>query len=535
MKQKSAKESVSLSCFIVAMAIVFATIPCGMAWAQSSKDTLIIGYLEAASTLLPGASGSRPNVMANLLIYDALVIQDFEGNIHPLLAKKWDVSADGKTWTFHLRDDVTFHSGRKFTSKDVKAHFDHWKTLPTAAKIGSLEETLIIDDYTVQFKLKSANIVFLSMIAQTEWSYGSIPDSEMVKKYGKDYGILPESVSGTGPFKLNNWVRNDRVELVRNPDYAWGPSFYQNRGPAHLQKVIFRTIPEESSRSAALERREIDMDIGLSPKDAAHFRNMKGMTVIERPKNTINHCGFNHTNSLWKDQERLRRALIHAVDQQVILDVVHIGSGKPSVGFWAESVIGHTPKGEMQKLVPQYDPEMAKRILTEEGWTVGRDGIRVKDGKPLSFTVYVYNEIWANIMTVVQEMWRTVGVDAKVRLVEFAAWKQAITAKEHDMYCVDGTHNTADIAFWFICDSIPYPNFGNWCDPKTEEFYKITQTTVNPAEREKAFQGMEKDFITRSVLIPMPHTTWLAGVWDNVKGVKLHPVTGTYKFLDAKK
>ena len=96
-------------------------------------DTLVIGYNRISNNLHPGMTTALPNIWANMLLYDALVIHDFEGKVHPSLAKRWETSKDGLTWTFYLRDDVKFHSGRKFTARDVKAHFDNWKTFPSVS------------------------------------------------------------------------------------------------------------------------------------------------------------------------------------------------------------------------------------------------------------------------------------------------------------------------------------------------------------------------------------------------------------------
>lgn len=502
--------------------------------AATPDDTLVIGYNRISNNLYPGVSTALPNIWANMLIYDSLVIHDAQGKVHPALAKNWEVSKDGRVWTFHLRNDVKFHSGRKFTAKDVKAHFDNWKTFPTAKKIAALEKTEIVDDYTVRFTLSYPTLVFLTMISQTEWSYSAIPDSEVVNKYGKDYGVIPESVSGTGPFKLTKWVRGDRMEFDRNPEYKWGPAFYKNRGPARIQKVIIRSIEEDASRSAALERHEIDMDLTLSEKDAPRFSKIKGIHVITRAKNTAHHLGFDYKKPLWSD-EKLRQALLMSVDQDVIIKVAYNGYAQKAVGLWAESVEGHTPKAEMAKIVPPYNPAKARQLLDEAGWKPGADGIRYKDGKPLRFTCYIYTESQANLMTVVQQQWREIGADVEIRLMEYAAWEKAVKEAEHDMRYVDSTHSTADFAYWFTCEAIPYPNHMFWCDPVTDKYYQITQTTMNNAERVKAFQDMEKDFIRRAVLIPMPHTMWIVGAWDNVKDLELHPIHGYYKLLDARK
>ena len=103
-------------------------------------DTLVIGYNRISNNLTPGMTTALPNIWANMLLYDALVIHDFEGKVHPALAKRWETTKDGLTWTFHLRDDVKFHSGRKFTAKDVKAER---KFLPGIVFFGMLTKMIL--------------------------------------------------------------------------------------------------------------------------------------------------------------------------------------------------------------------------------------------------------------------------------------------------------------------------------------------------------------------------------------------------------
>jgi peptide/nickel transport system substrate-binding protein len=101
---------------------------------------------------------------------------------------------------------------------------------------------------------------------------------------------------------------------------------------------------------------------------------------------------------------------------------------------------------------------------------------------------------------------------------------------------VDGTTSSPDGAsYWYVCAAIPYPNHTYWCDPKTDEYYKITQTTLNEAERLKAFEEFDRRMIEKSAVIPMPRTMLVVGVWDSVKDLTLHPVHGIYKLMDAKK
>lgn len=499
---------------------------------KAPESVLTIGMARTPSNLYPGSSTGLPDIAMNFLIYDALVTTDDKGQIRPMLAERWEISPDGTEYTFYLRKDVTFHSGRKFTAHDVKAHFDNWMKLPTAGKIKALESTTVVDEYTVKCKLKYPTLVFLNMISQSEWAYGSIPDSEAVAKYGKDYGILPESISGTGPFKVQEWIRDDRIVLVKNPDYKWGPEPYTNKGPAKIDKLIIRTIPEAASRTAELKTGGIDMDIDVAPKDAPDIEKTPGLKLFTAPKITANHIGFNMEKPLFQDA-RIRKAIAHAINQEAIIEHVWYGYADPAYGLWHEKIEGHTPVDEMKKYYHEYDPEKAKQLLEEAGWKPGADGIRVKGGQRLHLTVYIYTEFMEQMMQLVQADLRQVGVELEIKRLEYAAWRQALETGEHDLRYVDGTHSTADFSYWFISSSIPYPNTLHLRDKVIDELYEVSQKTLNPEERVRAFQQIEQRLVGEAFVIPMPHARWLVGMRDYVKDTRFDPIHGIHKLLDT--
>src|SRR5215510_12987136 len=186
--------------------------------------TLTIGRNHDADTLYPGRSTGLSAIATNMLLYDGLVLHDFQMKIRPALAERWEVSPDGLTWTFYLKKGVKFHCGAPLTAQDVKDHFDRWidpkEAFPTRAKVASLAETKVVDDTTLVCRLKNPTLVFLNNVSQTEWSYAGIPHAKHVAQHGQDYGVVPASVCGTGPFKLKDWVKDDRMEQVRHGSSA---------------------------------------------------------------------------------------------------------------------------------------------------------------------------------------------------------------------------------------------------------------------------------------------------------------------------
>ncbi len=508
----------------------------GRAAAQPKKGgTLTVGRNHDADTLYPGKSTGLSAIATNFFLYDALVLHDFQMKIRPALAERWETSGDGLTWTFHLKKGVKFHCGEPLTARDVKDHFDRWidakEAFPTRAKVAALEETRVVDDHTVVFKLKNPTLVFLNNISQTEWGYPGIPHAKHVAKHGKDYGVVPDSVCGTGPFRLKQWTKDDRIELVRFDEYRWGSPAYDNTGPAHLDRLVLRTIPEDASRAAELETGGIDVDIDVAPQHVARLEG-KGVKITSIPRLSSNHLGFNVEKDVFKDV-RVRRAFAHAVNREQIVQFVMRGHADVSTGFLHPLVAGATPKEEMKAVMAAFNLDKARALLTEAGWTPGPGGVRQKDGKPLRVTCFVFTELHERIVTPIQATLREAGVDMQIKRLEAAGFTAATRAGDHDLRFLPMIYSSADFMYFFVSPAIPAPNTTRWRDDRTDTLFKVTQTTLKDAERVKAFQQMEQRLVDQAVVVPIQHVKWIFGSRPRVEGMKYHPIHGVYKLMDT--
>jgi peptide/nickel transport system substrate-binding protein len=496
---------------------------------------LTIGRNHDADTLYPGRSTGLSAIATNLLLYDGLVLHDFQMKIRPALAEKWDVSADGLTWTFSLRKNVKFHCGAPLTAQDVKEHFDRWidpkESVPTRAKMASLQETRVVDDHTVVFKLKNPTLVFLNNVSQTEWGYASIPHAKHVGQYGQDYGVVPASVCGTGPYRLKEWIKDDRMELTRNDDYAWGSPAYDNTGAPWVDRLVFRTLPEDASRAAELETGGIDLDIDVSPQHIGRLEG-RGVKITSIPRLSSNHIGFNVEKDVFKDA-RVRRAVAHAVNREQIVQFVMKGQADVAHGFLHPLVPGATPKEQMRPFMYESSPEKSKRLLTEAGWTPGPSGVRQKDGKPLSAACYVFTEQHERLVTPVQATLRDVGFDMQIKRLEAAAFGTATRAGEHDMRFLPMIYSSADFLYFFVSAAIPTPNTVRWRDDRTDSLFQVSQTTLKEPERVRAFQGIEQRLVGEAVVVPIQHVRWIFGSRPRARGLKYHPIHGVYKLMDV--
>jgi peptide/nickel transport system substrate-binding protein len=508
----------------------------GPATAQPKKGgVLTLGRNHDADTLYPGRSTGLSAIATNLLLYDGLVLHDFQMKIRPALAERWETSGDGLTWTFHLKRGVKFHCGEPLTARDVKDHFDRWidakEAFPTRVKVAALQETRAVDDHTVQFRLKEPTLVFLNNVSQTEWGYASIPHARHVAQHGKDYGVAASTVCGTGPFRLDRWTKDDRMELVRFEEYRWGSPAYDNAGPAHLERLVLRTIPEDASRAAELETGGIDLDIDVAPQHIARLEG-KGVRVTSIPRLSSNHLGFNVEKDVFKDV-RVRKAIAHAVNREQIVQFVMRGQADVAAGFIHPLAPGATPKDEMRGVLPAFDLERAKALLAEAGWAPGPGGIRQKDGKPLRVSCYVFTELHERIVTPIQATLRDAGVDMEIKRLEAAAFTAATRAGDHDLRFLPMIYSSADFLYFFVSAAVPSPNTTRWKDDRTDTLFKVTQTTLKEPERVRAFQQLEQRLVSEAVVAPIQHIRWIFGARPRVQGAKYHPIHGVYKLMDA--
>ena len=193
------------------------------------------------------------------MFQDTLVALDWDGKTAiPYLAKSWTISEDGRTYTFKLRDDVTFCSGKKFTAADVIYSFKRLKDpetkAPYAWRAGEIKELRAPDPYTVEYEL---NEPYSELLLQLTMYTNAIHNQESVETLGKDYGI--KGIDGTGPWCFESWQPRTEIVLKRHDAYKWGPSMYKNKGPVKFEKLSIKIVPEDASRVAAMMGGQFDL------------------------------------------------------------------------------------------------------------------------------------------------------------------------------------------------------------------------------------------------------------------------------------
>src|ERR1700752_3481556 len=219
--------------------------------------------------------------IANMIL-DTLVALDWEARtVNPYLAKSWTISEDGKLYTFKLRDDVTFCSGKKFTAADVvysvKRMVDKETKSPFYWRMGKVKDVRAPDPLTVEYELEEP---FSELLPNLAMFQASILNEDNVKELGRDFGV--KGIDGTGPYCFTSWEPRNQTVVTRRPEYKWGPPFYADKGPAKFEKIITKIVPEEASRLAARASGQMDVTqvLGMPDQYLPQVAKMPTLSIL---------------------------------------------------------------------------------------------------------------------------------------------------------------------------------------------------------------------------------------------------------------
>ncbi|TQR07534.1 ABC transporter substrate-binding protein [Psychrobacillus soli] len=443
------------------------------------------------------------------------------------LATKWEPSEDGLTYTFTLREGVKFHDGTDFNAEAVVKNFERWangsedKFPYYASMFGGFvgDESHVIEsvtadgDYTVVFKLKRAQAPFLKNIAMSPFGIASPTAFEAS---GDKFGDNPV---GTGPFKFVEWKRNDSVTVEKFADY-W------NVGYPKLDKIIFRAIPDNSTRLNSLLTNEIDLADGINPSDAATVEGDSNLQLFERPSMNVGYLGLTTTRPPF-DNVKVRQAINYAIDKQSIVDAFFEGRAEiaknpmpPSISGYNEDIPGY-----------EYDPEKAKQLLAEAGLA---DGFEMELwAMPVPRP---YMPDGAKVAEVIQKNLEDIGVKATIVSFEWATYLEKARNGEADAFMLGWTGDNGD-ADNFIYVLLDGDNIGsnNYTYYDNQDLHKIliaAQTEVDEDKRNELYKQAQEIIFEDAPWVPLAHSTpLLAGKADIVDFLP-HP-TGSDKLTNV--
>jgi peptide/nickel transport system substrate-binding protein len=425
------------------------------------------------------------------MIYDTLVSIDYEYNYHPgALTERWEVSDDGTVVTFYLKKGVTFHDGSAFNAGVVKWWLEEMvkEDACCAYMYNAITNIEVIDDYTIVLHTDKP---FPVLFYYLSGGWGLIMSQQTYQSLGPDeYASHP---SGTGPFILEEWVPNDHLTLVKNPNYNWAPEWTGHQGPANVDKIIYRIIPEDATRLVELEAGDVQLVLEAPWRELPRYVADPDYQVYQSPDATIWFIGMNLNAPIVADL-RTRHAIGYAIDRDLIQQTLYMGLGRPTGTYLA----GELPADQgVSQYAPSYDPAEAARLLGEAGWVMGDDGILVAQnvegvapGTKFEVDYWTYqDDEGRRLAEATQKMLADVGIKANITPLDKSTYDTQLEAGGFSIILRRYTWDGLDILPWFHHSMyLPYPNYTGVNDPVLDKMFDDAEYRPTSQERDDAYR-----------------------------------------------
>jgi peptide/nickel transport system substrate-binding protein len=469
----------------------------GMAQAQTR---LVVGNISEAVNLDPRLVNDVYSFQRIYTIYEPLIAFEKDLSYIPRLATDWSFSEDGSVITFQLREGVLWHHGTEFTSADVKYTID-WllnpdNAAPTASNWASIAEVTTPDPYTVVFHIDPVNVWIFNMLARTP----------IVPADRGDESGFATNPSGTGPWELVEWVRDDRMVLRRFEDH-----WETERG--NVDELVFRTIGEDAARLLAFEAGEIDLYQGqVVPVEVPRLEaETPWVTRIGGLGHT--YWGFNTRHPILADA-RVRQALNHLIPGEAIVQRLYSNVGTAGVSPVSPDSAYFSPTTPRYP----YDPERARALLAEAGYA---------DGFSVRLHVGSNQAVRVQVAEVLQYEAAQVGVDVQIHAEEFATMLPRIQTEPYDFdtYILGWAGNVdPDYALFPMFHSTGSSNYIGYSNPRFDELIELGRRLApGSPESIAAYREAQDLLMTEVPYAFIINSTEIGLVQEWIEGWGVHP------------
>ncbi|WP_163541927.1 ABC transporter substrate-binding protein [Occultella kanbiaonis] len=387
---------------------------------QSAGEILNVAIGGEPDQLDPNKTSSYFSFQVLENVYDTLVETDANLEMQPALAETWETSDDQLTWTFQLREGVTFHDGSEFTSEDVLYSYNRIidEELSNAWKFAAISDIQAPDEYTVEITLAQPTPNLLSNL-------GGFKGMAIVSQENVESGEITTAPIGTGPFSLTEYVSGDHISLTANPDY-WG-------GAPSIGGVEFQFISEPSTALAALRSGEIAWTDVVPPQQVAELEGDDAVELGVAPSSDYWYLALNEANEPWNDP-RARQAIAYAIDRDAIIQAVSYGTATANQLAIPEQSIWYTAYDTYST-----DLDRAQDLLDEVGFTGGTLDLLVTTDYPE--TVTAAQIIAANL--------EPLGLEVSIRQPDFSTWLDEQNTGNFDMLMMGWLGNIDPDDFYY--------------------------------------------------------------------------------------
>ncbi|WP_374705360.1 peptide-binding protein [Paenibacillus radicis (ex Gao et al. 2016)] len=442
----------------------------------------------------------------NYLLYAALYNLDRSGNI---VAEPWslaaelpEISEDGKTYTIKLKNNAKWSDGQPITADDViytiNTTINPDVGSPGIATLDKVDKAEKIDDYTLKITLKQVFAPFQYSLMLSPVPAHILKDINPKDLQKDPYGKDPAKTVTSGPWKWTEWKTAQYITVDADPNY-WGEV------KPNIQKIVYKIYADQNTEVQALLKGDVDTTLAIPITQLEAVKKNDKIKLITGRTSSYEYVSFNFDPNNHPDKfvpfasQKARQAIAHALNRQGMVDNVLKGSGalmnSPFMpGSWADSP---------EAVNYNYDAEQAKKLLAEDGWVAGKDGILVKDGKRFSFELQYNsgNSRREQVSQVIQQNLKDVGIEVKPRAMDFATWiDQNITPGKYPAILLGWQLSNPDPDSESIFSSKYFPPAGQntgWYKNETlDKLWVDGYSTVVQAERKKIYDQAAKEIST---------------------------------------
>ena len=441
----------------------------------SSKDTLIIATANETPSVTTNLHNATAGDYINQMTHEGLFYASADLTPQPALAESYEIVSDTE-WVFKLRQGAKFHNGQEVKAADVKASLELCKESPQVSQYGDAVESVeVIDDYTVKITTNGPHSGLLSDLSHHG---NAILPADLIAS-GHDFNKEP---IGTGPYKFVAWNKGESIELEANEDY-WGEV------PA-IKHVIWKIIPEGSSRTMALEAGEVDMIIEVESTDLSRLQDNPDIVTVNEPGTGHNWVMINNEKAPF-DNVDFRRAIDAAVDKNAVVQVALNGQGSVSDSMLPECFPGVVTDG-----APTYDPEKAKEYLAASGLSPAE----------CTFSIICSDDTKLRAGQVIQSSLKeNLGIDITLESMDLATYLDKTAVGDYQ--AAIGGYTSSDVLAHcmgvYHSKSIDGSNKTRTNEPAIDELIDKLQATLDPEENVKVVTELSKAVNENCPQIPL--------------------------------
>lgn len=489
----------------------------------------VLTYLESNwfNSLYPPAAGFYPNGGVINQLTDRLLYQDPETlELQPWIANDLpEINEDATVFTFDIRTDVTYSDGTPMTAQNIVDNFDLYgqgdkdRLLNVSEQISNYDYGEVVDEDTVRFHFTAPSPGFAQ--ATSSYNAGLLADSSLQLR-NEDFGPGgAANVIGSGPFVVDSETLGTDLVLKTREDYDWAPPSLEHQGRARIDGIHYTFAAEEAVRSGALLSGQADAARTISPPVERHLED-QGVQVVASATNGMNNqlaMRFNHP--LLQDI-RVRKAIIHGINREEIIRILLSDSYPLATAPMTSSALGYAE----QPGAYTFDPDQARALLHDAGWTPGPDGIRVKDGQRLSLSVNhaLPQPRSKEIVTMVQSDLSDLGIELNM----VAGDRATQNAAQKDINRVQLMHTMVGRADYDVIEShlsvnrrdslLNNAGDGTPADAKLEELLQKVVSTPDDAGRAAASKAVQDYLTEQAYVLPLFEEPQVYALAPHVKG-----------------